>query len=66
MTELDLGAALTPEPPGMTTRDPQARPAASSLRPGLRLGPPVPQKPGGCCSKFYGVCAFTKHMWPRD
>lgn len=29
MAELDLGAGLIPEPPGMTTVDPQARPAAS-------------------------------------
>lgn len=29
MAELDLGAGLIPEPPGMTTLDPQARSAAS-------------------------------------
>lgn len=65
MGELEAEAALIPEPPGVTTVDPQARPAASTLRRGLRLGLPMHQIPGGHGSKFYGVCGSTKHMWPQ-
>lgn len=66
MAELELGAALIPEPPGMIAMDLQARPAACPLTSGLRLGLPKHQKPGGCSSKFYGVCAPTKLMWLQD
>lgn len=65
MAELELGAALIPEPPGMTTMDPQAGPAASPLRSGLRLGLPMHQKPEGHGSKLYGVCASMKRRRPQ-
>lgn len=57
MAELELRAAFIREPPGITTTDHQARPAASPLRSGLRLGLPMHQKPGDHGNKFYGVCA---------
>lgn len=57
--ERGLGAALIPEPPGITVMDPKARPAASPLRPGLRLGLPRHKKTGGQGSKLCGVCAST-------
>lgn len=57
MAELELRAAFIPEPSGITTVDPQARPAVSPLRSGPRLGLPMHQKPGDHGNKIYGVGA---------
>lgn len=57
MAELELGATLIPEPPGMTTVDLQARPAASALRSGLRLGLLMHQKTWGLQQQvLWGLC----------